>query len=228
MAKTRVRDVMKIGIIGAGNIGSTLTKRFCALGHEVRVANSRGPETLAELASETGATPVSVSEAAIDADVVVVTIPEKNVPDLPIGFLDGAAQDVVVIDTGNYYPQQRDGLIQAIEDGVAESRWVSNQIGFPVIKAFNGIQAMHLLVDGKPEGAPGRIALPVAGDDPRAKKVVMDLVNQLGFDPVDAGDLDESWRQEPGTPSYGADADVDTLRLKLVEALHVRPPAFKA
>jgi predicted dinucleotide-binding enzyme len=219
---------MKIGIIGAGNIGSTLTKRLCALGHDVRVANSRGPETLSELAKETGATPVTVSEAALDADVVVVTIPEKNVPELPIGFLDGAAKDVVVIDTGNYYPQQRDGLIQAIEDGLTESRWVSQQIGFPVIKAFNGIQAMHLLADGKPEGTPGRIALPVAGDDPKAKAVVMDLVNQLGFDPVDAGDLDESWRQEPGTPSYGADADVDALRLKLVEALHVRPPAFKA
>ena len=122
---------MKIGIIGAGNIGGTLTRRFTALGYEVAVANSRGPETLGELAEETGASPVSVGEAALDADVVVITIPASKVPNLPVGFLDGAAKDVVVIDTCNYYPQQRDGRIAEIEDGMTESRWVANQIGFP-------------------------------------------------------------------------------------------------
>src|SRR4051812_32549818 len=122
---------MKIGIIGAGNIGGTLTRRLAALGHEVFVANSRGPETLRELAAETGATAVSVTEAARDKDVVVVTIPEKNVPGLPGDLFTGTG-DVVVVDTGNYYPQQRDGRIDAIEEGMVESRWVQQQLGRPV------------------------------------------------------------------------------------------------
>jgi hypothetical protein len=219
---------MKIGIIGAGNIGAALTRRFTVLGHDVCVANSRGPETLRELAEETGATPVDVEQVALDADVVVVAIPESKVPTLPVGFLDGAAKHVVVIDTGNYYPQQRDGRIVEIEDGMTESRWVANQIGFPVVKAFNGIRALHLLSLGKPEGAPHRIALPIAGDDARAKRVVMGLVNQLGFDPVDGGNLDDSWRQEPGSPVYGGDFDADGVRLALIEALHVRSPEWLA
>jgi predicted dinucleotide-binding enzyme len=219
---------MKIGIIGAGNIGGALTRRFTAVGHEVAVANSRGPETLRELADETGATAALVDDVALDADVVVVTIPEKNVPLLPTGFLDGAAADVVVIDTGNYYPQQRDGRISEIEDGTTESRWVAEQIGFPVVKAFNNIYSVHLVSDAKPEGAQGRRALPVAGDDERAKGVVMGLINEIGFDPVDAGGLDDSWRFEPGSPAYGFVGDANALRLALSEAVHVRSPEFRA
>ena len=115
---------MKIGIIGAGNIGSTLTRRLTALGHDVAVANSRGPGTLSELASETGARAVQASETARGADLLIVTIPEKAVPDLPEGILDGADADLVVVDTGNYYPRQRDGLIAEIEAGMPESVWV--------------------------------------------------------------------------------------------------------
>jgi predicted dinucleotide-binding enzyme len=154
---------MKIGIIGAGNIGGNLTRRLTALGHEVSVANSRGPETLAPLAQETGATAVSVAEAVRDKDLIVVTIPEKHIPDLPAGLFDEVGADVVVIDTGNYYPQQRDGRIEEIENGMPESRWVERQLGRPVIKAFNNIYARHLLERGQPRGTPGRIALPVAG-----------------------------------------------------------------
>src|SRR3978361_2338757 len=129
---------MKIGIIGAGNIGGTLTRRLTTLGHEVSVANSRGPETLADLAGETGASAVPVSEAAQGKDLVVVTIPQVKVPDLPDGlFADAAA--TVVVDTGNYYPQQRDGRIDGIENGTPESRWVEQQIGHPVVKAFNNV-----------------------------------------------------------------------------------------
>ena len=113
---------MKIGIIGAGNIGGNLTRAFTQAGHDVRVANSRGPETLAELAKETGATAVSAGEAAEGADVVVVTIPQKSVPDLPANVLAGASPDVVVVDTNNYYPQQRDGRIDAIESGTPRER----------------------------------------------------------------------------------------------------------
>src|SRR5258705_8495675 len=161
---------MKIGIIGAGHIGGTLTRRFSELGHEVFVANSRGPESLAGLASETGAKAVSVSEAAQSGDVVIVTIPEKNIPNLPRGLFNGVGDQVVVVDTGNYYPQQRDGRIEGIESGSTESRWVSQQLGRPVIKAFNNIYAKHLLKFGRPAGTSDRIALPVAGSPGNATR----------------------------------------------------------
>ena len=218
---------MKIGIIGAGNIGGALTRRFTALGHEVFVANSRGPETLAGLATETGAKAVTVEEAARAGDVVIVTIPQLAVRDLPKNLFTGASKDVVVVDTGNYYPRQRDGRIEEIESGTIESRWVSRQLGRPVVKAFNNIYAKHLEEHGKPAGTPGRIALPVAGDDDRAKKVVMRLVDELGFDPVDAGTLDESWRQQPGTPVYATDLDANGVREALKRASRERPRDFR-
>lgn len=216
---------MKIGIIGAGNIGGNLTRRFTAVGHEVRVANSRGPETLADLAAETGATAVSVAEAAQGAEIVVVTIPQKNVPGLPKDVFAGAADGVVVIDTGNYYPQQRDGKIAAIEEGQPESAWVAEQLGRPVVKAFNGIFAANLLTHGRPEGAADRLALPVAGDN---TDVVRRLVEQIGFTAVDAGPIAESWRQQPGTPVYGADLDADGVRAALASASPDRTAEWKA
>jgi predicted dinucleotide-binding enzyme len=219
---------MKIGIIGAGQIGGTLTRRLRALGHDVSVANSRGPESLAGLARETGAKAVPVTEAARGAEIVIVTIPERNIPDLPRGVLDGAAPGAVVVDTGNYYPRQRDGRIEGIESGATESRWVSQQLGRPVVKAFNNIYAQHLMERGQPAGTPGRIALPVAGDDAAAKAKVMRLIDQLGFDAVDAGSLDESWRQQPGTPVYTTDLDADGLRRGLAAATPDRTPEWRA
>lgn len=218
---------MKIGIIGAGHIGGTLTRRFAALGHKVFVANSRGPETLVDLSRETGAKAVTIEEAARAGEVVVVTIPEKNIPGLPRDLFANGPASVVIVDTGNYYPQ-RDGRIEAIESGTPESRWVSQQLGRPVVKAFNNIYAQHLLELGKPPGTPGRIALPVAGDDKRAKDVVMGLVDQLGFDAVDAGGLDESWRQQPGSPVYAKDFDAAGVRRALSQAKNERPPEFRA
>jgi predicted dinucleotide-binding enzyme len=219
---------VNIGIIGAGNIGGTLTRRFVALGHHVAVANSRDPETLAGLAAETGATAAWAGEVAHGADIVVVAIPEKDVPNLPDNFLKGAADDVVVIDTGNYYPRERDGRIEGIKGGMTESRWVEEQIGVSVVKAFNGILAQHLFELGKPEGTPGRIALPVAGDDNTAKGVVNTLVSALGFDAVDGGGLDDSWRQQPGSPMYGQDFDADGLRNALAEATSDRTSEWRA
>jgi 8-hydroxy-5-deazaflavin:NADPH oxidoreductase len=163
-----------------------------------------------------------------DKDLVIVTIPEKNIPLLPADLFGGLAADVVVIDTGNYYPQQRDGRIDEIEKGTTESRWVEQQLGRPVTKAFNNIYARHLLERGQPAGTPGRIALPVAGDDPKAKSVVLRLVDELGFDGVDAGGLDESWRQQPGTPVYGTDLDADGVRRALSEASRERGPEWRA
>jgi len=219
---------MKIGIIGAGQIGGTLARRLTAAGHQVFIANSRGPETLTGLAGETGANPVTVREAARAGDIVIVTIPLKSIPKLPAGLFEGVSPDVVVVDTGNYYPQQRDGGIGPIEGGTPESRWVSQQLGRPVVKAFNNIYAQHLLERGKPKGTPGRIALPVAGDEQRAKQKVIRLFDELGFDGVDAGTLDESWRQQPGTPVYGTDLDAEGVRRGLTEARPDRPPAFRA
>jgi hypothetical protein len=219
---------MKIGIIGAGNIGGTLTRRFTALGHKVFVANSRGPETLADLATETGATPVSVEQAAQAEDVVIVTIPMKNVPSLPAGLFAKTSKNVVVVDTGNYYPQQRDGRISEIENGLTESQWVEKQLDRPVIKAFNNIYAEHLHGLGRPPGSSGRIALPIAGNDPAAKATVMKLVDELGFDGVDAGGLDESWRQQPDTPVYGTDLDANGVRRALAKASKERKPEWRA
>jgi predicted dinucleotide-binding enzyme len=132
---------MRIGIIGAGHIGGTLARRLRALGHEVAVANSRGPASLAGLAAETGARAVTVEEAVRGRDLVVVTIPLRAVADLPPGLFD-AAGDAVVVDTGNYYPE-RDGRIAGIEAGMTESGWVASRIGRPVVKAFNTIPARH-------------------------------------------------------------------------------------
>ena len=219
---------MKIGIIGAGNIGGTLTRRFTALGHKVYVANSRGPETLADLAAETGATPVTVEEAARAEDVVIVTIPQKNIPSLPADLFAKTPKNVVVVDTGNYYPQQRDGRIDGIEKGMTESRWVEQQLGRPVVKAFNNIYAEHLYELGRPPGSPGRIALPVAGDEAAAKAVVLRLIDELGFDGVDAGGLDDSWRQQPDTPVYATDLDANGVRRALAKASKERKPEWRA
>nr|WP_107906362.1 NAD(P)-binding domain-containing protein [Streptomyces chartreusis] len=219
---------MKIGIIGAGNIGGNLTRRLTSLGHDVSVANSRGPQTLTELAEETGATAVRVDDAARGAEIVVVTVPVKAVPNLPSGLLDGAAEGVAVVDTGNYYPKQRDGRIDAIEDeGLTESRWTERQIGHAVIKAFNGTFAQDLLDRARPEGSADRMALPVAGDDEAAKRKVMALIGEMGFDTVDAGGLDDSWRQQPGTPVYGLRADSKGVTEALAAAAPERGQEFR-
>jgi predicted dinucleotide-binding enzyme len=218
---------MKIGIIGAGHIGGNLTRRFAALGHKVFVSNSRGPDTLADLAAETGATAVTVNEAARAGEVVIVTIPMKNIPKLPRDLFANTPASVAIVDTGNYYPQ-RDGHIEAVEKGTTESRWVAEQLRRPVIKAFNNIYAQHLLENGKPKGDPGRIALPVAGEDKEAKALVLQIVDELGFDAVDAGGLDDSWRQQPGTPVYGSDFDAAGVRRGLSEASPERKPQFRA
>src|SRR5262245_21558811 len=142
---------MKIGIIGSGQIGGTLTRHLRRLGHQVSVANSRGPESLADLARETGAIPVTVEKAARAGAVVIVTIPENRIPDLPAGLFEGVPEHVVVVETGNYYPRQRDGRIKEIEAGLTESRWVEERLGRPVVKAFNNIYAKSLLQGGRPK-----------------------------------------------------------------------------
>jgi predicted dinucleotide-binding enzyme len=206
---------MDIGIIGSGNIGSTLARRLTALGHQVLIANSRGPASLAAVAAETGATAATVEQSARAQDVVIIAVPEAAAPKLPRDIL--AATSAVVVDTGNYYPS-RDGRIAEIEGGLTDSEWVARVLGVPVVKAFNNIVADSLATRGVPAGTPGRICLSVAGDDPRAKELVLSLINALGFDGIDAGTLADSWRQQPGTPAYCRDLDADALKAALAQA----------
>jgi 8-hydroxy-5-deazaflavin:NADPH oxidoreductase len=206
---------MKIGIIGSGHIGGTLTRRLRALDHDVTVANSRGPQTLTDLAQETGATPGTLEQAVQDAELVIVAIPVLAVPALPPELFDGK----VVVDADNYYPQRDGDIPELLDRSLSSSRWTAEHLkGARVVKAFNNIQAQHLMDNGRPAGAGDRIGLPVAGDDADAKQLVMQLVDSLGFDPVDAGTLDESWRQQPDTPVYGTDRDADGVRQGLAEA----------
>jgi hypothetical protein len=212
---------MRIGIIGAGMIGGTLARRLVQLGHDVAIANSRGPETLRGLAAETGAKAVTAREAARHGEIVIVTIPERVIPDLPKDLFAGVPADVAVVDTGNYYPV-RDGSIAALEQGLPESAWVAQQLGRPVVKAFNNIFFRSLGERGLPKGTPGRVALPVAGDPPAARAKVLALVEELGFDAVDAGSLEDSWRQQPGTPCYTHDLDAARLKVALAAADRAR------
>jgi predicted dinucleotide-binding enzyme len=219
---------MKIGIIGAGDIGGTLARRFHAIGHEVAVANSRGPDSLKDFARETGARAVSVEEVARGRDVVVITIQFGRVKDLPKGLFTNPPAGLVIIDTNNYYPRHRDGAVAEVEAGMLESRWVEKQVGHPVVKVFNTIASDSLLKKGRAAEEAGRVALPVAGDDPAAKQVVLRLVEAIGFDAVDAGSLDESWRQQPGSPLYGKDFDAAGVRIALREASRERTPEYTA
>ena len=217
---------MRIGIIGAGMIGGTLARRLARLGHQIAIANSRGPESLRDFASEVGATAVTATEAARGGEMVVITIPERGVPQLPRDLFAGVPANVVVIDTGNYYPA-RDGRIPAIEQGQPESAWVAGQIGRSVIKAFNNIYFASLLEKGRPKGMPDRVALPVAGDPFEAREKVLHLVDELGFDPVDAGGIEDSWRQQPGTPCYASDHNAVQLKAALAEAVRSRVPEYR-
>ena len=209
---------MKIGIIGTGNIGGTLARKFKAAGHDIRVANSRGINGVRAFAEEIGAEPVDIRGAVEGADVIVLSIPLPALSALPADLFATVPGSVPVVDTSNYYPGLRDPNIAEIDQGMTESVWVSKQIGRPVIKAFNNILAYTLAELGIAEGTPGRLAAAVAGDDPKAKETVMSLVNQAGFDPVDGGSLEESWRQQPCTPGYCCDYDADTLRKALLTA----------
>jgi predicted dinucleotide-binding enzyme len=218
---------MRIGIIGAGNMGATLATQLTRLGHNVTVANSRGPQTLVQVAAQTGATPVPITQIATKADVVIVSIPERNIPELPTGLFGALPEDTVVIDTGNYVPNLRDVHINAIDAGLPESQWVQSQLHHPVVKAFNTIRPASLTHLGKPAGAAGRIVTPVAGDDPAAKSVVLELADQLGFDGLDAGPLAESWRQQPGTPIYTTDLPLDAARQALEDATPIQTSSWR-
>jgi 8-hydroxy-5-deazaflavin:NADPH oxidoreductase len=210
-----------IGLIGAGHIGSQVARLAVANGHSVVIANSRGPETLSGLVAELGpnaraATPEDVAKAA---DIVVVTIPLKNYKSVPVEPLAGK----IVIDTNNYYPQ-RDGQIPELD---SESTTVSEllQAHLPkskVVKAFNHSYAAELTGHSQPAGSKNRRALVIAGDDEPAKATVARLIDQFGFDTVDAGPLKEGWRIQRDTPGYGPRRNAEELRKDLAAAKRYR------
>jgi predicted dinucleotide-binding enzyme len=198
---------MKIGVIGSGRVGGTLVRRFETAGHDVVVANSRGPQTLATLADQTGAKAGTVVEAARDTDLVVLAVPLPAVESLPTDAFQGK----IVVDADNYYG----GIPEINETGETSSRWTAEHLpGAKVVKAFNSIHAAEMAV-GAAAADGGVIALPIAGDDPMAKQTVMTMLEELGFDPIDAGGLDDSWRQQPGSPASGDAMDATHLRQAL-------------
>jgi len=191
---------MRIGIVGAGNIGKTLSRKLSAAGHDVKIANSRGPETIDPEALSAGARAVDAADAVRDVEVVILSMPLNRMPAFA-STLSAAPAYAVVIDTSNYYPH-RDERIQPIDAGEVESVWLSQQIGRPIVKAWNAIGSASFAGKGAPAGTPGRIAIPVAADDADDRTLAMMLVDQTGFDGFDAGPLSESWRQQPGAPCY--------------------------
>lgn len=194
---------MNIGILGTGNIGKTLVTRLSQAGHEVKVANSRGPGTIDPGILSSGARAVKTEDALVDVDAVILSIPLGRLPGIA-SFVARLPEETVVIDTSNYYPL-RDEKIEAIEGGQVESLWAAEQLGRPIAKAWNAIGSASLTKKAKPAGASDRIAIPVAADRERDREVAMSLVDETGLDAFDAGSLANSWRQQPGAPAYCTD-----------------------
>jgi predicted dinucleotide-binding enzyme len=206
---------MRIGIIGSGKIGGTLARLFVTAGHEVAVSNSRGPETLAGLVAELGpgARALTPAEAARFGDVVVVSIPLARYRDAPTDGVDGK----VVIDTNNYYPQ-RDGHLEELDsDRTTSTELLQEHLpSARVVKAFNAIVWSNLRDEGRPHGDPERLGIPISGDDEQAKQTVAELIDEIGFDPVDAGTLAEGGRKhQPGSPAYTRGLETAELRARL-------------
>lgn len=213
---------MKLAILGTGNIGKTLVRELAKAGHEIKVANSRGPETIDAQILASGAQAATAQDAVRDVEVIILSIPFQRLSSVrPV--LAGVPEETVVIDTANYYPA-RDGKIDAIEAGQVESLWVVEQLGRPVAKAWNAIGARSFAEYGKAPGSPDRIAIPVAADRTVDKDVAMRLVDETGFDPFDAGSLAESWRQQPGSPVYCTDLKKEEMAAALPTAEKARLP----
>jgi predicted dinucleotide-binding enzyme len=206
---------LRIGIIGAGHIGRTLAAHFVRAGHDVVVSNSRGPETLQDLASELGSrASAGTPEEAARCDVVVVSVPYGRLRDLPTEDL----RRKIVVDTNNYYPQ-RDGHFEELDDDRAtSSELLQAQLGARVVKAFNAMYWEHLRDYGRAVGDPDRLGIPISGDDTHAKRVVAGLIDEIGFDAVDAGSLaNGSRKHQPGAPAYAADLRTAELRALLAD-----------
>jgi len=205
---------MKIGIIGAGRIGQAVARRLVTAGHEVMLSNAAGPESLAAVKKALGgkAHAGTVQDSAAYGEVVFVAIPVAAMYDLPAAELDGK----IVVDATNYYPQ-RDGQIPELDDGsIGSSELLARDLpGSRVVKAMNTMSYVRLAREAKPAGAAGRLAIPLAGDDLPAKEIVSGLIDDMGFDPVDAGTLADGRDQQPGTAVYDRPLETEGVRAAL-------------
>lgn len=213
---------MKIGIIGAGSIGYNIAKKL-APNHEIKLAASKLSEALKAKAASIGVKAVDIHQAVEAVDVIILSIPFKAITELPKDLFDGVPPEVVIADTGNYAPF-RDGHFEELDNGKVESVWVSEQLGRPIIKAFNNILEETLVEEGRPEGDPDRQAISVAGDSKKGKAIISQLINETGFDVVDAGTLAESWRQQPGSPAYCTELNRSELKEALAAAVKENVP----
>ena|SRR6218665_3179017 len=205
---------MKIGIIGAGLIGSIVAKKLVKAGHSVKISNELPPEQLKDVEERTGATVSTIDEAIADADVVITSVPNKALPSFKEKF-SRLGENVVFIDTSNYFPARDNYIINEVEAGKPESVWVSEQLGKPVVKAFNSLIGYSMEHEGTPKGTEGRIAMAIAGNVAAHKKVAMELVDAIGFEPLDSGSLEESWRMQPGSPAYCTELTIEELKKAL-------------
>ncbi len=203
---------MKIGIVGIGAIGGTIARKLAGKDHYIKVANSRGKDAVKEFADEIGGYPSDLNEISDDVEVLILSVPYGAIGSIPKSVFSSLSANAIVVDTGNYYPEMRDSGIEGLGNGEVESLWLSNYIGRPVIKAFNNLLAHSLAELGKENGDEGRLAMQVAGDDEESKKIVMDLVDQCGFDPYDSGSLAESWKMQPNSAGYCCDYTIEELK----------------
>ncbi|MHA4740699.1 NADPH-dependent F420 reductase [Dyadobacter sp. MSC1_007] len=212
---------MKIGIIGTGALGGTIAKKLVAAGHKVKATNASPVSELKERAAQLGVAAASIKDVVRDVEIIIVSIPTNAIPNLPRDLFAGVPGDVIVIDTTNYYPY-RDGPIENGFIDKLESIWVSRELRRPVVKAFNNLLSYTLENRAKAKGAPGRIAIAISGDDEKAKFIVSELIDELGFDPVDVGPLSESWRHQPGMPSYCTELSAPELEQALADHENIR------
>lgn len=216
---------MKIGIVGTGAIGSILAEKLSKAGHSVKVTNTRAMLELEKIAAALGATAATIEDVVREVDAIIFSMPFNAYKDLPKDLLKEVPQDVVVMDTSNYYPF-RDGEIAELDE-ISESEYISGILNRPLIKVFNNILEYTLKHHGKTAGAEGRVAISIAGDNEEHKKVVAQLVDLTGFDTVDAGSLAESWRQQPGTPAYCTELNETELKQALANAEKGKAPAIR-
>ncbi|KUN74241.1 NADP oxidoreductase [Streptomyces canus] len=217
---------MKITVIGAGAIGGNLAAKLTAAGHDVQVAHARGPEAIPAEVLESGARATELAEAVQDRDAIILAIPFGAAGDLAHLFAS-VPDETVVIDTANYYPGMLSEPIEAVDNGQVESVYTAEQLGRPVVKAWNAALAETQRAKGVPAGTPGRLAIPVAGDTDQARRVAMQLVDDTGFDPYDAGTLADSWRQQPNGPAYCTELTLDELPAALAAADRAKDAAIR-
>lgn len=203
---------MNISVIGTGAIGGTIAQKLAQAGHQVKIANSKGKESLTEFAQSIGVEASDLENIAQNTEVLILSVPFSVVKSLPKAIFETLPTSAIVVDTGNYYPEFRDENIAEIDNGTPESLWVSEQIGRKVIKAFNALLAFSLQHLGKKKGETGRLAMQVSGDDEHQKKIVMQLVEDCGFEAFDNGNLQNSWSQQPNSAGYCCDYTAEELR----------------